>query len=313
MATFSTDFLEVDDHDRSPSHIRSRSGSYVDRIEEKTRWDRRSRERDMKRYHDRRQGTTSSPRVSNQPTTPDRLGVPVFETNGRMRSSSEAGRRGRGPERLYTTHEVRPSVTPVSGYDLTSEPILPSQLPVRYEGKPQHQKKPSIKVEIHQDNPPSSTSGLAIRKKKSPSASPRSPTAQPELQYQYATLQNKLEKVSNTCARYLNVEAAEPQDLTFEKIVEQTKAFAFDLQVWAHLANLDGMARIDSRKRGVVNAASLSLDRLLDQVTELNDACSRAQPRDLKFKKLPEVDDDRLFEDEDDERYVFVMCPTEMR
>ena len=110
----------------------------------------------------------------------------------------------------------------------------------------------------------------------------------------------------------MDVEAAEPQDLTFEKIVEHTKAFAFDLQVWAHLANLDGIARPDSRKREVVDAASRSLDRLLYLVAELNDACSRAKPRDLKFKSLAEVDDDKLFEDEDD-RYVFMSCRAKMR
>ena len=64
------------------------------------------------------------------------------------------------------------------------------------------------------------------------------------------------------------------------------------------------MARVDSRKREVVDAASRSLDRLLDQITTLNDACFRAKPRDLKFKVLPEVEDDSLFEDGDDDRYV---------
>ncbi|KAI4693303.1 uncharacterized protein J4E88_001674 [Alternaria novae-zelandiae] len=196
---------------------------------------------------------------------------------------------------------VRPSAIPVSGYDLTNEPVLSSQLPVRYEGKPQHQKKPSIKVEIHQDNPPLPTSDLAFRVKRSPSASPRSPTARPELQYQYATLQNKLDQISSTCAPYMDVEAAEPQDLTFDKIVEHTKAFAFDLQVWAHLSNLEGMATVDKHKREVVDAASRSLARLLYLVAELHDACSNAKPRDLKFKKLPEIDDETLFEDGDDD------------
>ena len=130
---------------------------------------------------------------------------------------------------------------------------------------------------------------LRTRPKRSPSASPRSRTAQPQLQYQYATIQNKLYQISSTCAPYIDVEAAEPQDLTFEKIVEQTKAFSFDLRVWAHLANIEGMARVDSRKREVVDAASRSLDRLLDQITTLNDACFRAKPRDLKFKVLPDA------------------------
>ncbi|CAN9090867.1 unnamed protein product [Alternaria alternata] len=182
-----------------------------------------------------------------------------------------------------------------------SEPILPSQSTVVYERKMQHQKKPSIKVEIHQDNPPLSVSGTTFAPKRSPSASPRSRTAQPQLQYQYATIQNKLYQISSTCAPYIDVEAAEPQDLTFEKIVKQTKAFSFDLRVWAHLANIEGMARVDSRKREVVDAASRSLDRLLDQITTLNDACFRAKPRDLMFKVLPEVEDDSLFEDGDDD------------
>ncbi len=306
MTTISTEFLEVKEHNRQPNHLRSRSGSYVDHMEEKTKWDRRSREREMKRYHDSRHGTASSSGFPNHPTTPDRLGIPVSDTTGRMRSSSEAGRNARGQERGYNTQEVRPSARPVDSYDLTSEPILSNRLPVKYEGYSYHQKKPSIKVEIHQDNPPSSTSGMPFRPKRSPNASPRSPTAQPQLQYQYATIQNKLDQISSTCARYMDVEAAEPQDLTFEKIVEHTKAFAFDLQVWAHLANLDGMATVDSRKREVVDAASLSLDRLVYQVTELNDACSKAKPRDLKFKILPKIDDDNLFEDEDDDRYVSV-------
>jgi hypothetical protein len=148
-----------------------------------------------------------------------------------------------------------------------------------------------------------STSGTTFTPKRSPSASPRSPTAQPQLQYQYAAIQNKLDQISSTCAPYIDVEAAEPQDLTFEKIAEQTKAFAFDLQVWAHLASIEGMARVDKCKREVVDAASRSLNRLLDQITNLNDACSRAKPRDLKYRALPEVNDDSLFEHGDDDRY----------
>jgi hypothetical protein len=159
-------------------------------------------------------------------------------------------------------------------------------------------------VEIHQDNPPSSTIGSAHTPKRSPSASPHSPTAQPQLQYQYATLQNKLSQIRNSCAPYIKVEAAIPEDLTFGKIAELASSYAFDLQVWAHIANLGGMARIDPRKKKVVDAASHSLDRLIDHITELNDACLRAKPRDLKFEVLPQVDDDSLFDDEDDARYV---------
>jgi hypothetical protein len=308
MATSSSDLLEVDQYERRPSHHRSRSGGYIDHIEEKTKLDRSNRERQMKRYHDNRQGVSSS---FHQPSTSDRLAVtsnrlavPVFETTRRGRSSSEVGARDRDSGRRYNVQEVRPSPQPRNDYTLSSEPALPSQLPVKYVTKPQHQKRPSIKVEIHQDKPPSSTVGSAHTLNRSPSASPHSPTAQPQLQYQYATLQNKLNQISKTCAPYTKVEAANPQDLTFGKIAELASSYAFDLQTWAHVATLEGMAMIDPRKKEVVDAASHSLDRLTDRVTDLNDACLQAKPRDLKFELLPHVDDDHLFEDEDDNRYV---------
>jgi hypothetical protein len=271
----------------------------MDHLEEKTKLDRRDRERQMKRYHDGHREVSSS----QQSTASNRLAVPVFETTRRGRSSSEVGARDRDAGRKYNVQEVRPSPKPRSDYTLSSEPALPSQLPVKYERKPQHQKRPSIKVEIHQDNPPSSTIGSATPKR-SPSASPHSPTAQPQLQYQYAMLQNKLSQVGKACAPYTKVEAANPEDLSFGKIAELASSYAFDLQVWAHIANLEGMARIDPRKKKVVDAASHSLDRLIDRVTELNDACLQAKPRDLKFDVLPQVDDDNLFNDEYDDRYV---------
>jgi hypothetical protein len=303
MATSSSDILEVDHDERYPNRYRSRSGGFVDHLEEKTKWDRSNRERQMKRYHDSQHGAAST---FKQPTASDRLRVPVFETTRRPRSTSDVSARDSNSERKYNVQEVRPSPKPLHDYDLSSEPVLPSQLPVKYEMKPQHQKRPSIKVEIHQDNPPSSTIGTGFTPKRSPSASPRSPTAQPQLQYQYATLQNKLNQISNTCRPYIDVEAAKPQDLTFEKIAERVKGFAFDLQVWAHVSNLEGMAKVDPRKRKIVDAASQSLDRLIDRVTELNDACLQAKPRDLKYEILPEVDDEKLFDDGDDARYVLV-------
>jgi hypothetical protein len=308
MATSSSDLLDVDEYERRPSHHRSRSGGYIDHLEEKTKLDRRDRERQMKRYHDSRHATSSSshllPTSDRLAATSDRLAVPVFETTRRGRSSSEAGTRDRDPGKRYNVQEVRPSPKPRTDYTLSSEPALPSQLPVRYERKPQQQKRPSIKVEIHQDNPPSSTVGSATKPRRSPSASPHSPTAQPQLQYQYAMLQNKLSQISNACAPYVKVEAANPEDLTHGKIAELAASYAFDLEVWAHVANLEGMAMIDPRKKRVVDAASHSLDRLLDRVTDLNDACLQAKPRDLKFEVLPQVDDDNLFEDGNDDRYV---------
>lgn len=300
MAASSSEFLDVDEYDQQPNLRRSRSGGYTDHLEEQVKWDRRDRERQMKLYHDSRHASSSTPQ---QRSTTDRLCVPVFETNTRRnRSSSESGKRHDEKPRKYNVEEVRPSPRPVYDYNLTSEPVLPSQVPARREWKPQpqHQKKPSIKVQIHQDNPPSSAPSKGPTPKRSPTASPHSPTAQPQLQYQYEMLKLQLDQIGKTCAPFVKVEAADPRDLTFAKIAEHIKGFTFDLQVWAHVANLSSMAKIDSRKREVVEAASRNLDRLIDRVAELNNACSRAKPRDLKLEAFPEVDDDVVFNDDED-------------
>ncbi|KAF1946615.1 hypothetical protein EJ02DRAFT_335884 [Clathrospora elynae] len=303
MATHSSDLLVVDGNERRSSLHRSRSGGYVDHLEEKTKWDRRDREREMKRYHDSRYGTSSPSTSAQRPPTSDRLAVPVFGTTTRRNlSSSDIGELQRTSERSYNVQEVRPSSKPAHGYDLSNDSVLPSQLPVRFERKPQHQKRPSIQVQIHQDHPPSSSPATATSPtpKRSPSASPRSPTAQLQLMYQYVLLQKKLNQIEKTCLPYLKVEAANPQDLTFEKIAEQTKGFAFDLQVWAHVANVEGLARIDARKRGVVEAAARNLERLIGRVAELGEICLRAKPKDLKVEETPVVDDEGLFDDEED-------------
>jgi hypothetical protein len=201
--------------------------------------------------------------------------------------------------------EVRPN--PIYDSTLSSAPTLPSQLPDQYERKSQrHQKRPSIRVEIHQDNPPPSPS--IFTPKRSPATSP---TAHPHLHTQYVTLQNKLGQIPTLCTRYLDVEAANPQDLTFEKISSQAKGFAFDLQVWAHVANLEGMIRVEQGKKSIVEAASRTLERLGERVEELGRVCGKANPRDLKFVALPNVDEDMLFQDDDgegDARYGYPLC-----
>ncbi|KAL6709478.1 hypothetical protein ACN47E_001413 [Coniothyrium glycines] len=294
MATSSTEFLVVDEYERQPRHYRTRSRDYVDRLEEEERMERRDRERQMKRYHDGKYPSSSS---SHHRSTSDRLCVPVFETPVRKVRSDETPDRSReSSPRTYNVQERRPGPAPAYDYDLTSEPILPSQLLVRQDHKPRHQKKPSIKVQIHQDNPPSSASHRGTTPSRSPNASPRSPTARPQLQYQYETLQNKLSQVVSSCAPYLKVEAANPRDLTFSKIADQVEGFAFELRLWAYTSHLEGLARVDVEKRRVVEIASRNLDRLASRVSELADACLQARPKDLKMPALPEVeDDDNLF------------------
>lgn len=178
-------------------------------------------------------------------------------------------------------------------YSLKTEPILPSQLPTKYEWKPQQQQgKPKIKVQITQDNPPAPHRTSAHTPKRSPSASPSSPAAQPELQFQYAGLQTALAKIGPACSKYQDVEPADPRDLSFGKIVAQVEGYAFDLQVWSQVANLDGLAMVEKSKRDIAEAVSRYLDCLTIRASELHDACITATPRDLKSAPLPSVSDD---------------------
>jgi hypothetical protein len=112
------------------------------------------------------------------------------------------------------------------------------------------------------------------------------------LQYKYLVLQNKLADIILACVRYIDVEAAHPKDLTFEKISEQVKGFTFELRVWNQIANIQNMARRDVPEdaKAIADAAS--------RATGLHDACLEAKPNDLRFEELERVDDeDGMFED----------------
>ncbi|KAF2851265.1 hypothetical protein T440DRAFT_71936 [Plenodomus tracheiphilus IPT5] len=298
----STNFLTVNDYERQPSHHRSRSSGYIDDVEYGERRDRRERERQMKRYHDSKYHRYSaSPTSPHQRSTSDYLGIPGFEAMIQKHHSTENITRDRDDlQRGYSLKEFRPSPSTYDT-DLTNKPILSSRSVVPHARHTQRQKRPAITVEIHQNDPPPFNSPAGLTPRRSPSASPHSPTAQPQLQYQYATLQNRLAQIGSTCTTYAEVEAANPPDLTFAKIAEQVDGFAFDLHVWAQTVCLDGMAKIDSQKRHVVEATARNLDRLLFKAKELGDACARAKPRDLKFAGWPQFDEEKMFEEEGDD------------
>lgn len=291
MSRHSTDFLDIDNYHGQANLRRSRSGGYADNAEAQARLNRRLR------YNDSKYSTFST---GHHRSMSDQLGIPVYNSMTRN-SRSHDNIRGvqEVPSRHYNLEDRRPGPQPLYEYDLSSETIPSSQLLAIYRERPKPQKKPVIKVEIHQDSPPSSLTSATATPNRSPYASPHSPTAQPQLQYQYATLQNKLAQVGSICAPFVKVEAADPRDLTFAKIAELVDGYAFDLQVWAHVAKVENMARIDSQKRKVVEAASRNMDRLVVRVDELDKACAQAKPRDLKFEGLPEVDDDNLFDEDD--------------
>ncbi|KAJ4344999.1 hypothetical protein N0V95_006036 [Ascochyta clinopodiicola] len=287
MATRSNDFLGVDEPTPQPRQHRSRSNGYVDQLEEQARWDRRERELQMKRYHENSRRSSTA----NHRTKSDHLCVPVFETARRPRDSErvERQRKSESP-RNFRVEEIRPGPRPVRDYDFNTEPVLPSQLPTKHEWKlQQHSNKPKIKVEIIQDHPPAFDKTSARTPKRSPNASPISATAQPELQFQYSTLQAKLAQICAACLPFMDVEPADPQDLTFEKITAQVEGFGFDLHIWSQVANLSGLAMVERSKRNVADAASHNLARLIVRASELHDACAAAKPRDLKLPSLPTV------------------------
>jgi hypothetical protein len=125
------------------------------------------------------------------------------------------------------------------------------------------------------------------------------------LQVQYAKLQHIFTQTSDSCEKYLEVEPANPQDLTFTKIRETVEGFAEDLHIWSHVANLDGLARIDRNLRHLVDAASDVLDRLLDRATELREVCTNAKPKDLKMPNMNDGGENEeidLYDDGDDDR-----------
>ena len=288
MANSPIDFLDVDELPQRRQQ-RSRSSGYVDNLEEQANWDRRERERQMKQYHQNSRHTSSI----HHRTRSDHLCIPVIETTRRPRSNERGEQQRNESPRSFRVEEVRPGPKPIYDYDLSTEPVLPSQLPTKYEWKPQQQQgKPKIKIQIHQDTPPTSSKPSARTPKRSPSASPNSPTAQPELQFQFSILQAKLTQVGHICLPFKDILPADPRDLTFEKIAAQVDGFAFELHIWSQVANLDGLAMVEKSKRNIADAASRSLGRLVDRVSDLHDVCAIAKPKDLKLPPLPAVSDD---------------------
>lgn len=151
MATISKDFLGVDDDVPASRQQRSRSSGHVDRIEEQERFERRNYEQRMKEYYN----STRNVSTTHHHAKSDSLGVPVWETSRRSRSGERIEQQRVGTPRDYRVEEVRPSPSPYK-YDLKTEPILSSQLPVPLRGRTSQPEKPKIRVPpiIIQENPP---------------------------------------------------------------------------------------------------------------------------------------------------------------
>ncbi|KAH7394236.1 hypothetical protein DE146DRAFT_126050 [Phaeosphaeria sp. MPI-PUGE-AT-0046c] len=300
-------FVESVEFEREPSNNtrRARSNEDLDFLKEQDRWHRHDQARQMVRYRDRNHFGATQQRT--RPAA-DRLAVPVYEVSPRRPRARSDTRSPYDLENLprdFTTLDVRPSPR-VDDDNRVQTDRLEAKERGSTQSRDPHFEKPRIKIPpvVVQEHPPGPRTPDG-RAGKSPSSRSRSPSGQPQLQYKYLLLQNKLADISLACVRYIDVEAANPRDLTFEKISEQVKGFTFDLQVWHHVANIEHMARRDvpEAARGVVDAASRNLERLIERATELHDACNDAAPGDLKFVEVGKVnDDDDLFGNDGDEQ-----------
>ncbi|KAF2799479.1 hypothetical protein K505DRAFT_265561 [Melanomma pulvis-pyrius CBS 109.77] len=310
MPTHSSEFLSPTSPFNPPLH-RSRSGGYTDFLAEKEKWERRDREKEMKKYHDSHYSNSSpSPSSHQRHSASDRLYVPTFDnSHRRVRSYDQiVERKSEDEEHLtrgYRVREERPRSYDDAGVSVTASASTSrtAELPVRPKrtgtGK---QRRPSIKVQIHQDDAP--RPAAAVTPRKSPNASPRSPSAQPQLLFLSSTLQTRLAEIRTICQPNLHIEAADPRDLTFSKIAEEVQGFAFQFKIWSHVVNLKNMERIDVSKRKNVELAARTLDRILGRIDELLDVCAKASPRELKIEPLPEYegeDEYASYEDDDSE------------
>jgi hypothetical protein len=298
MSPHSPVHVELDDSEREPHARRPRSTEDFDFLREQERWNRRDRERQMVPYRDRGYFGATQRR-----TGADLLAVPVYEASPRRpRSHSDSRRPYDGDvfPRNFATLEVRPSSELVSHQEIVGERANLQERGSAHSKAPTLE-RPKIKIPpvIVQEHPPDQKPGV------SPGASPRSPSGQPQLQYKYLVLQNKLADTILACIRYIDVEAAHPKDLTFEKISEQVKSFTFELRVWSQIANIENMARRDVPEdaKAIADAASRNMERLIERAIELHDACLEAKPSDLKFEQLEKVDnEDTMFEDVEGEQ-----------
>jgi hypothetical protein len=300
MSPHSPVCVEVDDFDREPQARRPRSAEDLDFLKDEERWNRRDRERQMVPYRDRNYFGATQRR-----TGADLLAVPEYASSPRRPRARSDTRlpHSDGLSRNYTTMEMRPSPVVISQQEIVSERVIAHhhERGSAHSKTPGYESLPKIKIPpvIVQEHPPDQKSGV------SPGASPKSPSGRPQLRDKYLVLQNKLTDVALACVRYIDVEAANPQDLTFRKISEEVKGFTFELRVWSQIANIQNLARrhIPDDAKAILDAASRNIDRLVERTTELYDACLDAKPNDLKFEDLERMgDEDSMFEDGGDKQ-----------
>jgi hypothetical protein len=273
--------LKVDDFEEfegEPDVRRARSGEHLEYFDNEEVWESHDEARQMVPHHRRNRSGVFTRGTRSGPVT-----IPMFEGPlRRRRSTSET----RSILRSFDTIEIQPEPEPVVDLGSMSKPDLQESAIWRDSTYVKATMYGNAKVEVELQEYP-----LGFR-------------IPHLLQLKYLELQKILTGVTLACMRYNQVEAANSQDLTFEKLSEQVTGFLLDLQLWYRVANIKNLARRDLPEgaRDIADAASRAMDRLIDRAEGLHNACSNARPDDLKFDELPEINDDNaIFDDIADE------------
>jgi hypothetical protein len=275
--------LKVDDFEEFEGGAdvrRARSGGHLDDLDNEEAWKSQDEARQMFPYHGRNRSGASTRR-----TSADRSTVPKFE----------------GPPRLQrATSYIRAAMRDSDMMEIQSEPGTIVDLGSM--SNPDLQESAILRGSTHAEVPMYENERVKLPTVVLKENSHGFKIS--HLVFKYLQLQSKLTDVALACKRYNQVEAANSQDLTFEKLSEQVTGFVSDLRLWYRITNMQNLAQsnLPEGGRDISDAASRAMDRLIDRAEALHNACSNARPDDLKFDELPEINDDNaIFDDIADE------------
>ncbi|KAF2500121.1 hypothetical protein BU16DRAFT_613917 [Lophium mytilinum] len=173
-----------------------------------------------------------------------------------------------------------------------------TELPIRTSSR----RRPSIKVEIHQDKPSRPSSPPR-------SYSPTTGTSLVDLRSQVNIIAAKLADVSALCSRKDDGDTDSAKGLSFSSIAAQMNGDAFRLNIWAYEVGLEKWTEIDASRQKHVETALRTMQRISNRASDLKADCARAQYRDLMIPtSATDPHEEEYNSDDEDE---FVEDPTE--
>ncbi|KAF2814265.1 uncharacterized protein BDZ99DRAFT_495783 [Mytilinidion resinicola] len=160
-----------------------------------------------------------------------------------------------------------------------------TELPIRTSSR----RRPSIKVEIHQDK-------LSRSSSPPPSYSPTTGTSLVDLRLQVNNIATKLADVSALCSRKHDGDADSSKGLSFGSIAAQVNGDAFRLKIWSYEVGLEKWTEIDASREKHVETALRTMQRISNRASDLKADCARARYRDLT---IPSIETDLDLEEYD--------------